>query len=123
MRAVEQLTRSAFMGSPLFPAGRERHDKRRPLSQLTFGRDLAAVAFDDLLTDGQPHAHTFIFTPSMKPLKRGKYPIKVFLVETDAVVFHEDAVGIDSSASLNRTGVDLYQRSSIPSMKLHAIAD
>jgi hypothetical protein len=93
---------SASISSLLFPVGRERHDKRRPPSQLAFGRDLPAMAFHDLFADRQPHAHPLIFTPPMKPLKRGKYFSKSFLVEADTVVIHEDPVSLDFFGAYNR---------------------
>ena len=60
-----------------------------PSPGLLFAVMLAPMPLDYLAADGKSHPGAFIGASPVKALKRNKYAVKVFLIEADAVIFHE----------------------------------
>src|SRR5580658_1226236 len=71
-----------------FFASGQGKTKRRALADRGFDRDVAAMALDDLLADGQSHARAAEFLPSMQPLKHAEDPLEVLGFDSEAIVLH-----------------------------------
>lgn len=50
--------------------------------------DPAAMPLDDPFADGQPDSRAGVFLTGMQTLKNNKYPVFIFFINTDAVVFY-----------------------------------
>src|SRR3989339_233207 len=56
------------------------------LSRRSPGLDAAAVALDDLAADRQADAAPLVLAPAVQPLEHAEDPLRIFVLEADAVV-------------------------------------
>jgi hypothetical protein len=61
------------------------------LSWRALGKNLAAMALNDLAADGQAYARALVLVAPAQALKGSQDTVEVLFVESDTVVFHEDS--------------------------------
>src|SRR3990172_9281062 len=64
-------------------------DKYAPLPRIALSDDASAVPLDNFTADRQAYSCSLVLAPSMQALKDAEDPIRILLIETNAVVFDE----------------------------------
>src|SRR3990170_8934367 len=67
-------------------------DKYAPLPRIALSDDASAVPLDNFTADRQAYSCSLVLAPSMQALKDAEDPIRILLIETNAVVFHGNLI-------------------------------
>ena len=103
---------------------RQAYEKGSACSRASFRGNGPLVAFDNLFTDRQTHAGSFIVTAAMQPLKQLKDAISILIIKPDAVIGKDQLTvcRFIEDADRRATPFDLQMRCYPGSMKLQSVS-
>src|SRR3972149_5569500 len=89
-------------------------DKYAPLPRIALSDDASAVPLDNFTADRQAYSCSLVLAPSMQALKDAEDPIRILLIETNAVVFHGNLIDLIARGiipiGMDKIAGDLHNR-------------